>query len=178
MRAVSVLVLASTLTLGGVAYAQAPPRTSSIVVAPPPVDGDAYATKRQSVFATLGAWSLVSMGAGAGLAFGGPNDFERFFGVQALAWGAVNLAFSIWGQAQSRTSLFTGPDATDVVKKDRASLGKAFWINALLDVGYVIAGTLLWNLGANDVVRGTGAGIVAQGGVLFGFDTLGYMIFR
>jgi hypothetical protein len=174
MRGVFVLALASTLTVGGAAFAEGP----KVVPAAPPISGEAYAAKRQAMFATLGAWSLTSMGAGAGLAFGGPNDFERFIGVQALAWGAVNLAFSFWGLVQSKSSLFTTEDSHEVVKKDSLSLSKVFWINALLDVGYVIAGALIWNLGSNDIVRGTGAGIVGQGGFLFGFDTIGYMIFR
>lgn len=135
--------------------------------------------KRQSMFGVLGAWSLASMGAGAGLALGGPNDFERFIGIQGIAWGAINLAFTLWGEAQSRTNLFTTVDPkAEVIKKDSASLSRAFWINALLDVGYVLVGTVLWNIGGTEAIRGTGAGIVTQGGFLFGFDTIGYMIFR
>jgi hypothetical protein len=173
------LSFAGVLVLTSVAHAE----PTAVVVPPPPpvvrpVDPAAFVAKRQTTFAVLGGWSLVSMGVGAGLALGGPNDFERFFGIQALAWGAVNLGFTIFGQASSRPDLFSGPDAQTLVRDNQKSLSKAFWINALLDVGYVIAGTLIWNLGGTDAVRGTGAGIVAQGGFLFGFDTLGYMLFR
>ncbi|CAN5735277.1 hypothetical protein BH09MYX1_BH09MYX1_48320 [soil metagenome] len=174
---VRTLLLASALGASAIAF-DAPARADDTNVVQPAVLGQRYAARRQGMFATLGAWSMVSMGGGGALAFGGTNDFDRFFGVQALAWGAVNLAFSIFGVAQSKTELFTGPDAADAVKKDRASLAKVFWINAILDIGYVIAGTLLWNLGANDIVRGTGAGIVAQGGFLFAFDSVGYTLSR
>lgn len=180
MRSARALVFAASigaLTVGAFARTANAEDRHPKVVRPVP-SGPDYSFKRQSMFGVLGAWSVASMGAGAGLAFGGPNDFDRFMGIQALAWGAVNLVFTAWGEAQSRTNLFTTPDSAEVVKKDAASLSRAFWVSALFDVGFVIVGTLLWNLGSTDAVRGTGAGIVTQGGFLFGFDTLGYMLFR
>lgn len=181
MRRAHVVVLASMLVAIPVLAGEARADNPVVVAAKPaptPIEPAAYVAKRQAMFGVLGAWSLASMGAGAGLAFGGPNDFERFFGIQAIAWGAINLGFTLWGQVSSRPDLFSGPDAQTKVQDNQKSLTKAFWINALLDVGYIVAGALIWNLGGTDAVRGTGAGIVAQGGFLFGFDTLGYMIFR
>ncbi len=172
------LAFAAALALGASTASAEPPAPVRTKLVQAPVLPADHVVQRQAMFGTLGAWSLASMGVGAGLAFGGPDDFSRFVGVQALAWGAVDLAFAVFGQVQSREKLFAGDGSAELVKKDRLSLGKAFWINAILDVGYVIAGALLWNLGANDVVRGTGAGIVSQGGFLFAFDTTGYMLFR
>lgn len=173
----SARALAFAVSLGALTLARSAVAEDTKVVRPAPSGVD-YAFKRQSMFGVLGAWSIASMGAGAGLALGGPNDFERFIGIQGIAWGAINLAFTLWGEAQSRTNLFTTPDSAAVVKKDAASLSRAFWVNALLDVGYILVGTVLWNIGGTEAIRGTGAGIVTQGGFLFGFDTLGYMLFR
>ncbi len=180
MRAHAVVLASAILAVPIVAERDARADVPIVAAKPPPapIEPTAYVAKRQGMFGVLGGWSLVSMGVGAGLAFGGTNDFERFFGIQALAWGAVNLGFTIFGEASSRAGLFSGPDARAKVQDNQKSLTKAFWINALLDVGYIVAGALIWNLGGTDAVRGTGAGIVAQGGFLFGFDTLGYMIFR
>lgn len=175
MRSARALVLVASI--GAFTLARSAAAEDPKVVRPAP-NGTDYAFKRQSMFGVLGAWSIASMGAGAGLALGGPNDFERFVGIQGIAWGAINLAFTLWGEAQSRPNLFTTTDSAAIIKKDAASLSRAFWINALLDVGYILVGTVLWNIGGTEAIRGTGAGIVTQGGFLFGFDTLGYMIFR
>jgi hypothetical protein len=37
-------------------------------------------------------------------------------------------------------------------------------------------GALLWGLGKTDAVRGTGAGVVAQGAFLLMFDTTGALV--
>lgn len=142
-----------------------------------PSAAERYVTMRQTTFGVLGAWGLGSMGAGAAMAFGGRDDFEKALGVQNLVWGAVDATLAFVGEAQSQKGLFVGPDAKPW-QTDRASLAKAFWVNAILDVAYVLTGTLIWNLGGNDLVRGTGAGIALQGGFLFCFDTLAHMRFR
>lgn len=142
-----------------------------------PSAAERYVVTRQTTFAVLGAWGLGSMGTGGAMALGGRTDFERGIGIQNIVWGVVDLAFAVAGEAQSRTNLFVGPDAKPW-QDDRKSLAKAFWVNAILDVAYVLTGTLIWNLGGTELVRGTGAGIALQGGFVFCFDTLAYMRFR
>ena len=142
-----------------------------------PSAAERYVVMRQATFGVLGAWGLGSVGAGGAMVLGGRTDFERGVGIQHLVWGAVDLAFAVAGEAQSRRSLFVGPEAKPW-QDDRKSLAKAFWVNAILDVAYVLTGTLIWNLGGTELVRGTGAGIALQGGFVFCFDTLSYMRFR
>ena len=142
-----------------------------------PTAAERYVVTRQTTFGVLGAWGVGSVGSGAALWLGGRTDFERGIGIQNVVWGAVDLAFAVAGEAQSRRSLFVGPDAKPW-QDDRKSLAKAFWVNAILDVAYVLTGTLIWNLGGTDLVRGTGAGIALQGGFVFCFDSLSYMRLR
>jgi hypothetical protein len=163
-RLAGALVLGLSLAAPGLAHAE-------------PSAAERYVAMKQSTFGVLGAWGLGSMGAGGALAFGGRTDFEKGLGIQNLVWGAVETAFAVAGEAQARRGLFVGPDAKPW-QADRASLAKAFWANAALDVAFVLAGALIWNLGGTDLVRGTGAGIALQGGFVFCFDTLGYMRFR
>ena len=158
------LVLGLALAAPGLAHAE-------------PSAAERYVAMRQSTFGVLGAWGLGSMGTGGALTFGGRTDFEKGLGIQSLVWGAVETAFAVAGEAQSRRNLFVGPDAKPW-QADRKSVANAFWVNALLDVAFVLTGTLIWNLGGSDLVRGTGAGIALQSGFLFGFDTLSYMRFR
>jgi len=158
------LVLGLALAAPGLAHAE-------------PSAAERYVATRQSTFGVLGAWGLGSMGAGGALAFGGRTDFEKGVGIQSLVWGAVETAFAFVGEAQSRRNLFVGPDAKPW-QADRKSLANALWVNAVLDVAFVLAGTLIWNLGGTDLVRGTGAGIALQGGFVFTFDTLSYMRLR
>ena len=115
--------------------------------------------------------------------------------IAALRWGEPGapkvLALHGWlDNAASFIPLMQHLQGLDLVAIDQPGHGRSAHlpagadysfvgaINAILDVGYILAGTIIWNLGANDAVRGTGAGIVAQGGFLFAFDTLGSITFR
>lgn len=183
MRSLRRLVIASAVAGGLLATipARAEPPPSSTKMVPLRLTTEAIAAhpaKLQTMFGVLGLWGLGSVGVGAGLTAGGPDDFSRFAGVPVLAWGALDLGLSIYGQLRAKDDLFRGDGAEARVVADRASSSRAFWIGALLDLGAVIAGALIWNLGTTDGVRGVGAGLATQGTFHFAFDSAGFMLFR
>jgi hypothetical protein len=107
----------------------------------------------------LAAWSAASVAGGAGLWLAGRRrhrDLARF-GLQQVAWGAVDGAIAAVGfwRAGKRTE---DPDA--------AALRRLLLVNAALDVGYVAGGAVLAVRRPWEGARGDGAGIVVQGGFL------------
>jgi len=102
------------------------------------------------------------------------NKFWRGVAMQAISWGAINAAIAVVGEFFSRRRHAAKPDphATDIVEKEQRNLLRALWINAVLDVFYMLGGVLLaWTRGSRDrLMRGNGWGIVIQGGFLFIFD--------
>jgi len=117
----------------------------------------------------LGGWSVVSLGAGAGLLASGRTPFVRAIGVQQLAWGAIDgaiAAFSYRGIVADRARSEPGA----YWQRERGKLSTVLAINVALDVLYVVVGASLWKFGKSDRVRGAGAGVIPQGGFLLAFD--------
>lgn len=117
-------------------------------------------------------WSLASIAAGVlMLIFPG---FWRGFGVQCLAWGAIDLAIAVLGNrtAQKRRAKLSPEEQLAAQPGERAKLAKILWINTALDVFYILGGiALAVTLGASDDFwRGNGWGIILQGGFLLLFD--------
>lgn len=117
-------------------------------------------------------WSACSILAGVLLLV--PDGFWRGFGIQCLAWGAIDLAIAVFGArgADKRRASLPPQDLADSQITERAKLARILWINTVLDVFYVLGGLALsLTLGAtDDLWRGNGWGIVLQGGFLFFFD--------
>lgn len=80
------------------------------------------------------------------------------------------------GVSAYRASTKSRPDSD--WRADRASLHRIFAINVVLDVLYVAAGTSLVLFGKSDELRGAGAGVLAQGTFLLGFDAAGTFVMR
>ena len=81
----------------------------------------------------------------------------RQFGIQTLAWGAVNASIAALGLRA-------------LAIRDYASasrLHRVLWLNVGLDVGYVAVGATLaiagWMLGRRLGAVGSGTGVVVQG---------------
>jgi esterase/lipase len=121
-------------------------------------------------------WSAASIVAGAVLLLLPGNPFWRGFGIQALAWGAIDAAIALfgWRAARRRRSAQPDPLAPDIVDREANKLRRLLWINTGLDVLYVAGGlALVLTLGATNAYwRGHGWGIVVQGAFLFAFDLL------
>ena len=134
------------------------------------------ASDEQGLMTVLAGWSLGSVAAGIPMA-ASSSDRVRYAGIQAIGWGAVDGTLAIiglFGAARARTR-----EQTDAAWwKERAALRRLFWINAALDVAYVVTGASLLAFGRTDAVRGTGAGVLVEGGFLLGFDSGGVVVMR
>jgi hypothetical protein len=168
-------VVAATLALALVG--PLPPLTLRAARADAGDDGGraSFVRDQRNLMLGLGAWSAASLVAGAVLLAASDRDVPRYFGIQSLAWGAVDGAIAAIALAK-----LAGDDGAahpaSYWEGERRSLRTVFWVNAALDVAYVAVGALLWALGKTDALRGTGAGVVAQGAFLLAFDTTGALV--
>ncbi len=128
-----------------------------------------------SVSRRLLVWAVANIVLGIGLQQR-QNKVLRGVGMQAISWGAINALIAIIGDgvARLRRSRMNNPYARDITQKETRNLFRALWINGVLDVFYVIGGVLLalTRGKTSRLMRGSGWGIVIQGGFLFVFDWL------
>jgi len=135
---------------------------------------DALVRDQKNLMTVLGAFALGSMATGVPLLTSNRAEV-RAVGVQNLVWGAVDGALAL--VALSSASSLQREDASlSHWVDERASVRRVFAINAGLDVLYLTAGALLVALGKTDTLRGTGGGILAQGGFLFAFDSAAFFV--
>jgi hypothetical protein len=118
-------------------------------------------------------WSGISSVLGVIMFVGG--KFWRGVGSQFVGWAAVNAAIAIGGRiaTEKRRSGLENPDQPKVLIKEGNNLQRLLWINAGLDVFYMLGGA--WMLSRNPekpAQRGAGLGIIIQGAFLFIFDII------
>lgn len=116
-------------------------------------------------------WAALSIGTGIFFSLG--STFARRLGSQFVGWGLVNALIALWGEASMRRRLdqIENPGADDVLSKEEANLRQLLWINAGLDLLYILGGFLWMKRDRGDHgAQGTGWGVVIQGVALFLFD--------
>lgn len=127
----------------------------------------------------LGAWGTSNLVLGTGLWLAEEGEF-RHFGAMSAGWGAVNLAIAgaslagLRGRDPARIGLAEG-------LRRAHGLEKTLLFNAGLDVGYVMAGGWMREVGLrddDDRLAGYGTSIMAQGAFLFVFDTVLWYLVR
>jgi len=118
-------------------------------------------------------WSTLSLVAGAILLLAG-DAFWRGFGLQAVAWGAIDAGIALFGRRAAQKRQASAQPGAETTAREARNLRRFLWINTGLDVLYVAGGLFLVStLGRSDpFAAGTGWGIVLQGGFLFVFDLL------
>lgn len=119
----------------------------------------------------LALWAGLNMLMGTAMLR--QRGFWRGFGVQALAWGAVDAGLALVGD-QLSVRRQTDPGSFDTpLRRDEeaAKLSRLLWLNAGLDVLYILGG-LAWTQHnrRNAFRRGSGWGVVLQGAFLLAFD--------
>jgi hypothetical protein len=118
-------------------------------------------------------WSVCSV-LFSTLTFFAGDPFLRGFAIQCFVWGAVDGAIAIYGARRSakKQANIQEVDRVEVETKETSWLSRILWINAGLDVFYVLGGMwLMQTWGADSPLwRGHGAGIMIQGGFLLFFD--------
>jgi len=111
-------------------------------------------------------WSILSLLSGLYIWFA-TNEFGRGFGIQLVAWGAVDAAIAIVG---ARTA--ARRKSTADPKSEALFISKVLWINFGLDVLYILGGFWVIQTYLEMFWQGTGWGIVLQGAFLFLFDLI------
>ena len=111
-------------------------------------------------------WSILSLLSGLYIWFA-TNEFGRGFGIQLVAWGAVDAAIAIVGAGTAARRKSTADP-----KKEALFIRKVLWINFGLDVLYILGGFWVIRTYSELFWQGTGWGIVLQGAFLFLFDLI------
>ena len=133
-----------------------------------------YLRDQRGLMTVLGGFAIGSIATGA-LMWTSKDSLTRYAGTQNVVWGAVDGGLAAYSLLSSRSDNGSIAPA-DHWQEERGKLSTVFLVNAGLDVLYVTAGALLLALGKTDALRGTGAGILAQGGFLLTFDTVGAIV--
>lgn len=125
---------------------------------------------QRAVSRRLGTWAAISAALGGFMSLG-RSGFWRGVGMQFIGWALVNLAIALFGQ-RAAAKRAKRPDAltAPVLRKESNGLFNLLWINAGLDILYMIGGAWMARRSRSDQGKGTGIGIVAQGLFLFVFD--------
>lgn len=119
-------------------------------------------------------WSVFSIVIGLALQFSRSAQV-RGFGQQAATWGAIDAAIAglgLRGAAQKMDD--PAAYALPAQSKEARNLGRLLWINAGLDVFYMLGGLALARRDDPDNKGwfGHGWGVVVQGAFLFLFDLI------
>lgn len=117
------------------------------------------------------AWAGISTALGVVMSVFG--KFWRGVGSQFIGWAIVNALIALGGAyfTERRRHSMEQPDAPQTLLREGANLQRLLWINAGLDILYMLGG--LWTSARNrhkPRMNGVGIGIVLQGLFLFVFD--------
>ncbi|MEO1287195.1 MAG: hypothetical protein AAFV93_05455 [Chloroflexota bacterium] len=116
-------------------------------------------------------WSIGSIVVGFLMRFGG--KFGKGLGNQFITWGLVDAAIAVGGQVAKRNRIdnMENPGKAEIHEKEATNLSRALWVNAALDVLYIIGGFLWAKRDKGDgSARGNGLGVMIQGLFLLIFD--------
>lgn len=128
---------------------------------------------QQRMLPVLLGWAAGSVVAGL-LWRQAEDDRLRGVGAQFVGWGLVDgliAAFGLFGAKRSAEKLAHGEMARQEHDQQASRFETIVWVNAALDVGYIIGGWLHGSKDRADEQRqGTSLGIMVQGAFLFVWD--------
>ena len=117
----------------------------------------------------LMAWAIPSMVLGL-LHQLNRNEFLRALGLQSAVWGGVDAIIAQVGQVSAERKQMAATATTEIAHA--TTLRRLLWLNAALDVLYVVVGVLLLRRSKRAAQRGHGMAVIVQGGFLFLFDMI------
>ena len=126
----------------------------------------------------LGGWALTNIAIG-GIGMTQTDGRTKYFHQMNAAWNTVNLGiagFGYYGLRSSSSSLSLSETINEFHNFENILL-----FNAGLDVGYMAIGAYLWERGLrkeSDRLVGYGQSMILQGGFLFTFDIILYVLSR
>jgi hypothetical protein len=116
-------------------------------------------------------WGAGSMVVGLFLLRG--NAFWKAVGWQFVGWGFVDALIALFGRASmnQRLEALENPGLPEVHARESENLRRLLWLNAFLDILYVMGGKAWADRDRGDGRRAaTGLGIALQGLFLLIFD--------
>ncbi len=133
----------------------------------------------QNAMKVLGGWAVGNMIIGASL-MGSSEGEQKYFHQMNLAWNGVNLGIAALGYW---SAVRQDPGSLDLYEtiQQQHQMQKILLFNAGLDIGYMIGGAYLIERSKNvenkpERLKGFGQSIVLQGGFLFVFDVVTFLI--
>ena len=129
----------------------------------------------------LGSWALGNIAIGA-YGWNKKSGQTMYFHQMNVFWNLVN--FSIAGVSlMNNLPIQSNTLAIQEVYSSHLKTEKILLINAVLDVGYISTGYLLNHLSKKsarraDLLKGYGNSLYLQGGFLFVFDSVMYLLMR
>ena len=127
----------------------------------------------------LGSWALLNITTGAiGWTNGsGPN---KYFHQMNLFWNVVNLSIAGFALINNFQTDFMAMGSDELMER-HMKIERLYLINAGLDILYIGTGAYLSHLSKSreknkDMLKGYGQSVMLQGGFLFIFDTVMYII--
>ena len=134
----------------------------------------------------LGSYALANIAVGsiaAGLVrHSGATGETKYFHRMNVYWNLFNLGIAGAGLLGSRNRNTDGETLGEAIRQHQ-NMKQVLLFNAGLDVAYVVGGAYLRERGDNkpdkrDQLRGYGKSVMLQGGFLFAFDLVNYLIFK
>jgi integral membrane sensor domain MASE1 len=115
-------------------------------------------------------WAGLSLGVGVPMLFSS-REWVRSFGGMTAAWAIVNAIIAILSLLSVRRKARQNADA-ETIRGWMHHLVRLLWLNAGLDVVYVLVGVglIVWNP-TNRMLNGFGWAVIIQGAFLLLFDT-------
>ncbi len=130
---------------------------------------------QQNILPILLGWGTGSSMSGIIWLRGG-NQWWRGVGSQFLGWGLINALIAWVGikNAQKKAKQLQSGEINQIEHKRQTKTFKLIlWLNAGLDIGYILGGHKLIQSSKDNLMRsGVGWGIICQGAALFVWDIL------
>ncbi len=122
----------------------------------------------------LFGWSALSVFGGLGMLLLLSDPFLQGVGLQGVVWGVIDAGIAFFSQLGMRRKLadMDAPNSAGVQREEARRLRRLLYINAGLDVLYVVVGVgIILTFGTESAfARGNGVGVVIQGTFLLLFD--------
>jgi len=120
------------------------------------------------------AWNILNFTAGLILLLT-KHRFLQGIGSQFAGWSFINVLIANFGAISAARRERTLEDAHTPERRTREAqnLKRLLWVNAGLDVLYMVGGLLLLvRKNAGERTRGAGIGVIFQGAFLLTFDVI------
>jgi hypothetical protein len=130
----------------------------------------------------LGGWGVANILTGA-IGASQTTGSTKYFHQMNFGWGIINTGLAVLMRGSAKRKLKLQP-STSTVWKEQRRVENILMLNTGLDVAYMAIGWGLKERGQNkssdnpDRLKGFGNSLMLQGGFLFAFDIIQYILHR